>query len=336
MHILQGTSAASVFKEAFNIGEEEILICNDTLSCGALKKYTDMKSWKVFREESWKTLDPYTFKNISEDDTLERDFYTNFNDFKLADTYKVWIGTGLGDQLFLAFIVHLIDYYGLDMQKLLVYQFDKIERKHFSIEAWGVALLNAEEIRSHPVPYALTGKQIAVAKSAWEAVTAPTPEKYLKHLHGDTDNLSLLTKAMGFLFLRYPDKNTGLSYWDKVLLEYTQKREPQCARIIGDVLGYEFNTKYNLDIVGDAYFFSRLKNLGKPSLNKPLVKVNAFNVPMRETEVNILPTALKVLSGELNMIQENGIDDWVCGVHLDSSSGGAWVRDSKNLVWHTY
>ena len=335
MNILHGTAATTVFQEAFDVQEEEILIFNDILSCGALKKYTDMKSWKVFREESWNTLDPYTFKNKSKCDTVERDFYTNFDDFKSADTYKLWIGTGLGDQLLLAFIVHLITYYELDIHKLSVYQFETIKRKHFDIEAWGVALLYEEEVKNHPTPYTLTDKQITVAKSAWEAVTASTPEKYLKHLHGDIDNLFLLTKAMGFLFLRYPDIKTGLPYWDKVLLEYTQKHEPKCARIIGDVLGYEFHAKYNLDIVGDGYFFSRLKNLGKPSLNKPLIKANAFDLPMRETEINILPDAEKVLSGELNMIQENGIDDWVCGVHLDSSSGGVWVRDGKLLVWQT-
>ncbi|GEM_PF-5864181 len=332
MNILHGTAAAALFQKAFEIPEEEILIFNDVLSYGALKTYTDIKSWKTFREKSWHTLDPYSQRVFHE---IARDFYTNFNDFKSADSYNLWIGTGLGDQLLLAFIIHLIIYHELDIQKLSVYQFETIKRKHFDIEAWGIALLHAEEIKNHPTPYTLTDKQIAVAKGAWEAVTSPTPKKYLKHLHGDINHLFLLTKALGFLFLRYPDIKTGLPYWDKVLLESAQKHHPKCARIIGDVLGYEFHAKYNLDTVGDDYLFSRLKNLGKPSLKKPLIKTNAFNLPMRETKIDILPNAKKVLSGEINMIQENGIDDWVCGVHLNSSSGGVWVRDGKSLLWQT-
>ena len=52
--------------------------------------------------------------------------------------------------------------------------------------------------------------------------------------------------------------------------------------------------------------------------------------------MNILSDGIKALSGDINMIQENGIDDWVCGVHLDSSSGGLWVRDGKELVWKSF
>lgn len=336
MNILHGIAAATLFKETFDIKQEDLLIFNDILSCGALKEYTDIEDWKVFRERSWKDMNASIFNDKSGFDGFERDFYTHFEAFKSADEYKLWIGTGLGDQLLLAFVVHLIEYYGLGIQKLSVYQFETLKRKHFDIEVFGIALLRTEDMLNHPSPYVLTDKQIAVAKSAWEAITVPTPEKYLQHLHGDIDNLFLLTKSMGFLFLRYPDINTGLPYWDKVLLKYTKKQEPKAARIIGDVLGYEYYDKYNLDIVGDDYLLSRLKNLANSNLKIPLVKVNNFDLPLKKTEIHILPDGIKALSGELNMIKENGINDWVCGVHLDSSSGGIWVRDGKELKWETF
>jgi len=336
MNILHGIPAAKVFKEAFDVQEEEILIFNDVLSCGPLKEYTDMESWKVFREEYWRQLDTYNYEDRTGFGNTERDFYEKFDDFKSADSLKLWIGTGLGDQLLLAFVVHLIDYCGLDMQKLSVYQFEKIARKHFDIEAIDVAILRVEEVKNHPVPFVLTEAQIVIAKSAWEAVTSPTPEKYLKYLHSDVNNLFLLTKSMAYLFLRYPNVSTGLSYLDEALLEHTKPNVLKAARIIGNVFGYEFIAKNSLDTVGDFYLFGRLKNLGKASLNRPLIKANVLNLPMRETEIHILPDGIKTLSGELNMIQENGIDDWVCGVHLDSSSDGVWVRDGKKLVWNTY
>ena len=149
MNILHGTAAAALFQKAFEIPEEEILIFNDVLSYGALKTYTDIKSWKTFREKSWHTLDPYAQRVFHE---IARDFYTNFDDFKSADSYHLWLGTGLGDQLLLAFIIHLIIYHELDIQKLSIYQFETIKRKHFNIEAWGIALLHAEEIKNHPAP----------------------------------------------------------------------------------------------------------------------------------------------------------------------------------------
>jgi len=295
INILHGISAGTVFREAFDVQEEEILIFNDILSCGPLKEYTDMESWKVFREEYWNQLDPNNYKYRSGFSNTERDFYVNFDDFKSADSFKLWIGTGLGDQLLLAFVVHLMDYYGLDIQKLSVYQFEKIQRKHFAIEAWGIALLRTEEVKNHPSPYVLTDKEIVMAQNAWDAVTSPTPEKYLQYLHSDKDTLFLLKKSMGFLFLRYPNVSNGLPYWDEVLLKYTEIQAPKSARIIGDVLGYEYHYKYNLDIVGDFYLFSRLKNLGRPNLNKPLIKANTLDLGMRETEINILPDGIKAL-----------------------------------------
>jgi len=332
MNILHGTSAAKVFQEAFDVQQEEILIFNDVLSCGPLKEYVDMESWRTFREAYWKQLDPYHYKERSGFSNTERDFYIHFDDFKSAESINLWIGTGLGNQLLLAFVVHLMDYYGLDIQKLSVYQFEKIERKHFDIEAWDIALLHTEEVKNHPSSYVLTNREINVAKNAWEAVTSPTPEKYLKYLHDDIDTLFLLKKSMGFLFLRYPNAFNGLPYWDEVLLKYTQKQAPKAARIIGDVLGYEYYDKYNLDFVGDFYLFGRLKNLGSPNLNKPLINVNTLKLPMWEAKIEILPDGIKLLSGDINMIEENGIDDWVCGVHLDSSSGGVWVREGKKLI----
>ena len=336
MNILHGVSAGKVFQEAFDVEEEKILIFNDILSCGPLKEYADMESWKTFREKYWNQFELYGYKERPSFEDIERDFYTNFDDFKSADSFKLWIGTGLGDQLLLAFIVHLMGYYGLDMQKLEVYQFEKIQRKHFAIEAWGIALLRTEEVQNHPSAYVLTSKEVVMAQKAWEAVTSPTPEKYLQYLHSDKDTLFLLKKSMGFLFLRYPNITNGLPYWDEALLKYTEKQAPRSARIIGDVLGYEYHDKYNLDIVGDFYLFNRLNNLGRANLAKPLVKVNTFDLPMRETETTILPDGIKALSGEINMIEENGIDDWVCGVHLDSSSDGLWVRDDRKLVWKNF
>ena len=336
MNILHGISAAKVFQGAFDVQEEETLIFNDILSCGPLKEYVDMKSWKTFREKYWNQFELYGCKARPSFNDIERDFYTNFDDFKSADSFKLWIGTGLGDQLLLAFVVHLMGYYGLDMQKLEVYQFEKIQRKHFAIEAWGIALLRTEEVQNHPSAYVLTSKEVVMAQKAWEAVTSPTPEKYLQYLHSDKDTLFLLKKSMGFLFLRYPNISNGLPYWDEALLKYTEKQAPEAARIIGDVLGYEYHDKYNLDIVGDFYLFNRLKNLGRANLAKPLVEVNTFDLRMRETEITILSDGIKALQGEINMIEENGIDDWVCGVHLDSSSEGLWVRDGKKLVWKRF
>jgi len=48
--------------------------------------------------------------------------------------------------------------------------------------------------------------------------------------------------------------------------------------------------------------------------------------------VELTEDGQRVLSGELDNIKLNGINDWVCGVHIDSQSGAIWVNDEGKLV----
>lgn len=328
MNILHGDSAAGSFKQAFKANQDEFIVFNDVLSCGPLRKYADIESWKSFREEFWNNLDHVSTKDRLSYSTLEKDFYSRFEDVKSADDYRLWIGTGLSDQLFLAFVINLIDFHGLDFQKLLVYQFERISDKRSEVQ--GLGLLDPEQIRHHPSPYKLNEKQLKQSKFAWEAVTENSPENYLSFLNTNEDCcMPVLKRAMASLFYRYPKVGNGLSYWDETLLKNTEKHGPRTAKIIGYTLT---DCIEGLDLVGEFYLFGRLNNLGHPSLNKQLIKMNALDFPMRKTETTISPYGIKALAGKINVIEENGIDDWVCGVHLDSLSDNVWVRNKDGLI----
>ena len=93
------------------------------------------------------------------------------------------------------------------------------------------------------------------------------------------------------------------------------------------------NDEQDLDAVGDWYLFSRLKNLARPSLAQPLLSLNALNLSMRETEVEITELGNEVLEERENMANVNGINDWVGGVHLDSASGHMWFRKDQDLLY---
>ena len=327
MNILNGDSAAGLFKQAFGAAQDEVLVFKDILSCGPLKKYTDFSSWKSFRENYWKTIARDCAREKFSFSALDRDFYARFKDFKSAHEYKLWIGTGLSDQLLLVFLVHLIDFHGLDFQKLSIFQFESTTEKCFEVQ--GIGLLDPEQIRRHPAHYKLDEKQIKHAKFAWEAVTDSNPEKYVSFL-GTGDCMPPLKRAVAYLVYRYPKAGNGLSFWDETLLRYTEKHPQKAAKIIGNTLTDSIE---GLDRVGDFYLFSRLKDLGRPGLCKPLIKINALNLPLQKTEVAILPDGTEALSENINVTKENGIDDWVGGVHLDSSSGNVWVRNEKGFVF---
>lgn len=328
MNIIHGAAAGGSFKQAFHVPNEEILMFSDVLSCGPLKEFTNIETWKRDRQVFWSNLEDYNSleKDVFSFGSFYRDLYNEFEDLKNANEFKLWIGTGLSDQLLLAFLINLLDLFNLDLDKLSIFQFEKFH--HNQSEIRGLGMLNPEQIKTHPQPYTLTEQQITYAKSAWHAVAADSPDEYLRFINSKNQCMPLLKRAMAYLLFRYPKSTNGLSHWDETLLKYTAEHEPKAARIIGYTLG---DCSEGLDWVGDFYLFSRLKNMGRPHLNAPLVEANALDLHMRDTQIRILPNGLEALADKLNVIKSNGIDDWVGGVHLDSSSGGVWLRKNETL-----
>jgi len=53
---------------------------------------------------------------------------------------------------------------------------------------------------------------------------------------------------------------------------------------------------------------------------------------MRDTQVRVTEAGIDVLDGRANAVALNGIDDWVCGVHLSSEENRVWFREGDLLV----
>lgn len=326
MNILHGESAGGSFRVAFNARVEEMLMFRDDISCGPIREFTDINSWSEFRGLYWNRIHKDAGIEFQTEDFGRRDFYSNFQEIESAAECKLWIGTGLSDQLLLSFIVYLFDRLKLAFGKLSIYQFDKIRRNDGkSISVPNLGVVRPDQIMKHPTPWVLNDKQIQQAKKAWEAFTNTTPEKYLEYMSTRDESMPLLQSAMSFIFYRFPKEGNGLSVWDEILLKYTKDYQPETARIIGYTLTHEMEKC--LDWVGDLYLTSRLKKMGMPHLKKPLVKLNTLDAPIRKTEVELSPHGELALEGKINVIKENGIDDWVGGVHLDSINDAVWYRN---------
>ena len=87
---------------------------------------------------------------------------------------------------------------------------------------------------------------------------------------------------------------------------------PTASRVVGVTLGYG----ESLDRVSDGYLFRRLIGMGNPQLASPLNSVTGDTRRMWECEVRLTAFGQSVLSGQANNVHENGIDDWIGGVHL--------------------
>ena len=80
-------------------------------------------------------------------------------------------------------------------------------------------------------------------------------------------------------------------------------------------------------MVGDLYLFARLKRFGSPDLKHPLIEIDNPTGHMRECQIRILPLAHEILAGRASMIELNGLDDWLGGVHL-TQDNFIWREDT--------
>jgi hypothetical protein len=332
IHIVNGDSAAGCFKKAFSPAPDEILIFRDVLSCGPLKAFSDMESWMDYREKFWNGICIDELGSFYE---WSRDFYGNVLALQSVDEVSLWLGTALSDQLMLVFVVKMFQHYDLDYSTIQVFQYTKLENQDLS--ALGLGLLNPESIkRLCPKPSQLTQQQVRFCLDVWLAITDSTPKALLNLLERNETCLPLLSRALKILCYRYPDRETGLSRFDENILRISNEKGPNAASVVGHVIAYDYHLTgfasiYELDVVGDVYLYSRLQSMASPKLNAPLLKLNKIHQEVLETTVTLTEFGLQVLAGKANAIDINGIDDWVCGVHLNSTDNNVWLRDNSHL-----
>jgi hypothetical protein len=327
VHVAPGLSAAGTIKQALRLQAPSCLLAfNDWLSCGPLRPFQSVAEWRALRERYWADLcsddDDWTSYERAPIDLLDR-----AGVFNNCDSIVLWIGTGLAEQLLQVWLVQLLGILNVEPARLRVIQFHRLDQAR--AEVVGIGELNPDQFRAHPPEQALGAEDIAELNSAWAAVTSPDPAALLSFLVRGAGHLPFLSRSLRLLLARYPDYQTGLSIWNRLLLQCTLDRGPVAARIIGDTMAHDF---YRPDWVGDLYLFARLRRLADPRLPHPLVALGGSGTAIRGTEVRLTDVGHAVLRGEANAVQLNDVDDWVAGVRLDSSTGRVWFNQEGRLV----
>ena len=129
--------------------------------------------------------------------------------------------------------------------------------------------------------------------------------------------------------MRYPDKQTGLNFYQKRLLHHADKG-PNAARIIGYTMGMIEDNE--LDYAGDEYLFDLLKKLGDEQLPYPAFVLKGDTSTLHSTQAQLTDWGIKYRNGEENFTRLNGIDYWVGGVHLTPEN--LWYYSDGRLVAH--
>lgn len=324
LHIAPGTSAGGSMKQALNLPPGTLLDNQDLLSCGPLPQLRTLDEWRRIREEYLRSLYSDFQFSFSE---FHRDLLTNAKTVLEAESVIVWVGTGLAEQLLLAWMPQFFRLLGIDLQKLRVVQFSNDPSNGEEIQSVGI--LNPNQLKVHPPAASLEGDALANLDTAWAAVTANNPSQLVAFLAEDPGSLPFLQRSIQWLMYRFPDVETGLSHLQMELLRLVAEKGPSAVKVIGYTMARTIDW---LDWVGDAQLFAWLKSLGAPSSEHPLVSFAGNTANMRETEVRLTDVGENVLAGKANFVTLNGIDDWVGGIHLSSAADRVWFQRNGVIV----
>ncbi len=324
-----GDPAELALREALSIGRDDVAVLRDELSCGPLPATDNLERWRTTRLGYWddfaRKVSGSPRKRRFRAPSWARDLVTGLDRLAAADQIVIWLGRGLGDQLALASLPWLLRLLGKADTPIRVVQFD---RGPSGRPISSVRILDADRLRNHPPEYDLTEDDRRELDDAWAAVTAPEPSALVRMARRKSGRLPFLRAAIARLLRHYPDARTGLNIHEARLLASTRDNGPLAARIISETMAA--SNRVNGDGVGDNWLFARLRGLADPACPHPAVILTGARVTIRLTRARLTPDGHRFLEGSANFVEQNGIDDWVGGVHLDSKAGNVWCFDNEN------
>lgn len=173
----------------------------------------------------------------------------------------------------------------------------------------------------------VTPAQLAVARRAWDAWGAPTPEPLAALAHADTSDLAFLAAALSRLLAELPDANTGLSRTERLILDAL----PVTRRSLDAFVGA--NTPEPRRWLTDAIFFDHVRRLAAGP--HPLITIESAGAgpdDLAHADLARTPWADDVQAGRKDAIALRGIDRWVGGTHLTTGNVWRWNEEKGQVT----
>ncbi len=322
MHVILGGSAAGTFNRVFH-PRGQLLVEHDILNCGPTPPRTDLDAWAAMRLEYWNSLSP---AGVNRDGYAPEHVQLDIGKLRGAERLTIWAATSLSEQLFIASTLEFAREAGLEPARISLVQFESAAN-HGVVT--GMGELGEKYMSDHPQPVTVTSDLLRDYHDAWVALTSPDPSHIENFAETHASANAWLKRAMRLLLRRFPDKQTGLPFWDLALLRETRRHSPNTRRVIGNAM---VNYWDDGDLTGDYYLFGRMLRLADAGLPRPLLEVSGNTSDMRETEVRLTDFGSDVLEGRASNYPTNPIEDWASGVKLSSAGGSLWFRQGDRLV----
>jgi hypothetical protein len=197
---------------------------------------TVLTEWAGLRKAYWDSI--ASWDPNDDQRPFNRDLLANTQALRELDSIVVWVGVGVAEQLLLPWIVKLLKLIGSQAQVHVV-QFTRTG-KH-NADVWGLGLLSPDQFKQHPPIERVSAEAVFELERLWDWVTSPDPAGLLAVLSEETTHLPHCRASLERLMDRYPDYRTGLGRWESELLRRTKEKGPRASRVIGEVMGLNFD-----------------------------------------------------------------------------------------------
>src|SRR5689334_21625464 len=206
--------AAGTFLHAFG-ASDRLLINRDVLSCGPLPRSIRVAAWQKARLDFWRATLAHLRDFNFEPSPI--DVLKNAERLRPPDVPCVWAATGNSDQLTMSFELHQVVAVGGDVNSVHVVQFERHPDAEQPVRGTGEQ--SPQQMHAHAGPKKLSGTEVSAYRDAWVAVTSNEPSAVELFSARHPEAPWYLREAVNKVMRRYPDRATGLNFWDRRLLK---------------------------------------------------------------------------------------------------------------------
>jgi len=239
----------------------------------------------------------------------------------------LWFEHDLFDQTMLCYLLHRFARLPLERTRLsllCIGAFPGLEPFR------GLGELSSDQLSALMSSREPVGRDVlALGSAVWEAYASSAPSPLLDLLQGDTAALPYVREAFRLHLSRFPSTRNGLGIVEQTTLERIREGASDPLKLFAEV-GRQL---HGLGM-GDLSYWHCLARMSQGAY--PLLRIEglrrfpSYREPepsFRQCTVILTETGNRVLSGEKDWVELNGIDEWYGGVQLQGHAV-PWRWDS--------
>ncbi len=320
-HLTESPSPQGTVRVALELTRERVFATWPPITFGPTILIQNYETWARHRNSYLDSLYyPEKYSRSSIDKELCLDLGVVIEKLKEGHSLTVWVSANLTDQVLLAWLYYMIQPLEVDPNQIQVLQIlhhpSDPQKALFSIGE-----LDYDEIKECQHLYrSLDQNEIEEYEWAWKIYASSNPKDLVQFLNSDISNKVLL-EAVAQLVYRYPNKNTGLNYWEKELLTHALT-----SSVVAKNVALTMASRFDQEQIDLDYLIIKLSSLAQPATEYPLIILenktgeNLFQTKdMRPFRMYLTELGVEVLNGSANNLDYNERDEWIGGVHLKGS-----------------